>query len=122
MTDHLTNDIAGAGSPAPAMSSESPAAGRPGVDVVAPKARVELDRIRRRWGELPLERAEAGMPALRLLLTDLAPRSSQSVHTVADLGPAVVIDQLVVLVWDAYAAGRGDGIPELLTAARRGLA
>jgi hypothetical protein len=40
---------------------------------------------------------------------------------VPDLGPAVVVDQLTVLVWDAYAAGRGAGIPELLTAARREL-
>ena len=38
-----------------------------------------------------------------------------------DLGPAVVVDQLTVLVWDAYANGRGDGIPGLLTTARREL-
>jgi carbohydrate kinase (thermoresistant glucokinase family) len=35
--------------------------------------------------------------------------------------PAVVVDQLAVLVWDAYAQGRGDVIPELLVAARRAL-
>ena len=40
---------------------------------------------------------------------------------VADMGPAVVLDQLAVLVWDAYAAGRGDGIPDLLTDLRREL-
>ena len=40
---------------------------------------------------------------------------------VADLGTAVVLDQLAVLVWDAYAAGRGDGIPDLLTDLRREL-
>ena len=106
-----------------------------GADVVAPEARVELDRIRRRWAELPLERAEARMPLLRRLLADLTPRSSRQLRiptgvrpgwcdpqpVVPDLGPAVVVDQLTVLVWDAYANGRGDGIPELLTAARREL-
>jgi hypothetical protein len=118
-----------------------PAAEAPGVDVVDAEARVELDRIRRRWAELPLDRAEARMPLLRHLLADLtsrAPRliakyppgealsgpdtvgSSQEVE-VPDLGPAVVVDQLAVLVWDAYANGHGDGIPQLLTGARRRL-
>ncbi len=141
MTVDRSNDTAGAGSPAPAVSSAQPDAARPGADVVAPEARVELDRIRRRWGELPLERAEAGMPLLRRVLADLAPRSSrlladdpreetvsaaadvgdpQSV-AVPDLGPAVVVDQLTVLVWDAYATGRCDGIPQQLATARREL-
>jgi hypothetical protein len=124
------------------VSSAADDPGRPAsVDVVAPEARVELDRIRRRWGELPLGRAEARMPLLRLLLADLAARTprplakhppqealsgsvgvggSQEVE-VPDLGPAVVVDQLTVLVWDAYANDRGDGIPVLLTRARREL-
>ena len=113
MTLDRTTDTAGAGSPAPAVSSVHPAS----ADVVATEARVELDRIRRRWAELPLDRAEARMPLLRRLIADLAPRSA-----VPDLGPAVVVDQLSVLVWDAYAGGEGDGIPELLTEARRALA
>lgn len=104
MTVDRTTDTAGAGSPAPAVSS------------VAPEARVELDRIRRRWAELPLERADAAMPALRGLLADLTPGP-----VVPDLGPAVVVDQVTVLVWDAYAAGSGDGIPELLAEVRRTL-
>ncbi len=137
------HDTAGAGSPAPAVSS---------ADVVAPEARVELERIARRWGELPVARAEGGMPLLRAALADLAARSAppliapqprqaspdrgsevagtQEVGVVArrgdavvpDLGPAVVVDQLCVLVWDAYAAGHGDGIPDLLTDLRRTLA
>ena len=153
MTVGRTTDTAGAGSPAPAVSSVPTAAGEPevhgpgaarpaSVDVVAPEARVELDRIRRRWAELPLERAEARMPVLRHLLADLTPRSSRPIAdlppeaarpaapvavgdpqavAVPDLGPAVVVDQLAVLVWDAYAEGRGDGIPEGLVAARRAL-
>ncbi len=124
MTVDRTTDTAGAGSPAPAVSSVPPEAGRPtadpappaSADVVAPEARVELDRIRRRWAELPLERAESGMPLLLRLLADLTPRS-----VVPDLGSAVVVDQLAVLVWDAYSQGRGDGIPALLAGARRAL-
>ena len=140
MTEHLTNDTAGAGSPAPAVPSPSPGTAGTGADVVAPEARVELDRIRRRWAELPLERAESRMPVLRRLFADLTPRSfpliaDQPPRTAAerpaevgdpqsvvpDLGPSVVVDQLSVLVWDAYATGRGDGIPGLLTTARREL-
>ena len=144
MTEDSTHDTAGAGSPAPAVSSVQPDAGcRARADVVAPEARVELDRIRRRWAELPLDRAEARMPLLLTLLADLAPRTDprltadqprrealrgaqdvgdpRSVADVPDLGPAVVVDQLAVLVWDAYATGSGDGIPELLRAARRDL-
>ena len=139
MTEHLTNDTAGAGSPAPAVSSGSPDAAGAG-DVVAPEARVELDRIRRRWAELPLDRAESRMPVLRRLFADLTPRSFPLIadhpprataerpaevgdpqSVVPDLGPSVVVDQLSVLVWDAYATGRGDGIPGLLTGARREL-
>ena len=76
VTEHRTTDTAGAGSPAPAVSSAVPGAAGAGADVVAPEARVELDRIRRRWAELPLDRAEARMPVLRRLLADLAPRST----------------------------------------------
>lgn len=86
------------------------------------------------------------MPVLRHLLADLAPRTLPRLiapqppsgpgsevagvqevvevpdpTAVPDLGPAVVVDQVSVLVWDAYAQGNGDGIPELLTAARRAL-
>jgi hypothetical protein len=117
-----TTDTAGAGSPAPAQSSLRPTAGTTAsVDVVAPEARTELDRIRRRWAALPLERAESRMPLLRHLLADLARRSAPGEVTVADQGPAVVADQLTVVVWDAYAAGRGDGIPDLLADLRRAL-
>ena len=40
---------------------------------------------------------------------------------VPDLGPAVVVDQLTVLVWDAYATGAATASRELLTGARREL-
>ena len=117
MTQGDTHDTAGTGSPAPAVSSVPPDAGGPASrDVVPPDVRTELDRIRRRWAELPLQRAESRMPLLRRLVDDLAPGCA-----VPDLGPAVVVDQVTVLVWDAYAGGRGDGILDLLTALRRSL-
>ena len=151
MTEHDSHASAGAGSPAPAVASAHPGevradAGRPAsVDVVAPAARTELDRIRRRWAELSLAQAERRMPVLSQLLADLASRSTPrliapqppadpvsgrrqvagaqevGVVEVPDLGPAVVVDQLTVLVWDAYAQGNGDGIPQLLTTLRRDL-
>ena len=117
MTEDCTNDTAGAGSPAPAVPSVP---GPVSVDV-PPEARVELDRLRRRWGELPLARAEAAMPLLRGLLDDLGRRSAPEESSVPDLGPGVVAHQLAVLVWDAYAVGRADGIPALLTDLRRTL-
>ena len=61
------------------------------------------------------------MPLLRRLLVDLGRRSAPEASSVPDLGPGVVPDQLAVLVWDAYAVGRGGGIPELLTDLRRTL-
>ena len=121
MTHDRTTDTAGAGSPAPAVPSAGPGAEGGTVDVVAPDARVELERIGRRWAELPVDRAEARMPVLRRLLVDLAPRSAPVPTPLPDLGPAVVVDQLTVLVWDAYAVGAGDGIPQRLTEARREL-
>ncbi len=83
-------------------------------------ARVELDRLARRWRELPLAAAQAGMPAARALVDALAARCGPD--PVPDLGPAVVMDQLAVLVWDVYARGAGDGIPERLAGLRRSLA
>ena len=131
MTEDGSLDTAGSASTDPAVSSvpsvaasvpgQPPDAGHAALDVVPPDARVELDRIRRRWAELPLARAEARMPLLRRLLAELAPRSAPSGQTVPDLGAAAVADQLAVLVWDAYAVGRGDGIPALLVDVRREL-
>ena len=102
---------AGTGHPVPASSS---------VDPVSAPAREELERIRRRWGELTLPRAEAAAPEVRALLDDLARRSAPG-EPVPDLGVEVLADQLAVLVWEAYAAGRGDGVHELLTGLRRTL-
>ena len=58
----------------------------------------------RRWQELPLDHALSCMPRVRLVLDDLAGAAG----AVPDLGPAVVMDQLTVLVYDACEAGSQD--------------
>jgi hypothetical protein len=127
VTQDSTHDPAGAGPPAPAVVSAHPGrtgadAGRPASARVVPEdARTELDRIGRRWAELPLAQAQARMPVLRRLLGDLAVRSAGASAQVPDLGPGVVVEQLTVLVHDAYLAGRGEGITVLLTETRRAI-
>ncbi len=118
MTEHPTHDPAGAGSPAPAVPSVGTANG-PGV--VPPDARRELDRIRTRWAQLSLDRARGSLPLVRALLDDLAARTAGPGASVPDLGPAVVPDQLAVLVWDACAAGAGHDITTRLAELRRAL-
>ena len=61
-----------------------------------------------RWQQLPLDHALSCMPPVRQLLDDLGGRA------VPDLGPAVVMDQLTVLVYDACEAGSVDP-PDLAT-------
>lgn len=71
--------------------------------------RVELERVARRWQQLPLDHALRAAPAVLALTRQLADtvrvaRGSQPVP-VPDLGPAVVVDQLRVLVYDARRTG-----------------
>jgi hypothetical protein len=59
---------------------------------------------------------------VRAVVDDLAARTATAAAgppSVPDLGPAVLADQLAVLVWDACAAGCADGIPERLAGLRR---
>ena len=69
----------------------------------------ELQRVVRRWQQLPLDRALPRVPAVRALLVDLA---GDDASRLPDLGPAVVMDQLTVLVHDACMAG-GPGADDL---------
>lgn len=75
----------------------------------------ELGRAVRRWQQLPLDRAADALPQVHALLADLAG------EPLPDLGPAVVMDQLRVVVFDACA---DDGSPphlaERLAALRLG--
>jgi hypothetical protein len=56
-----------------------------------------------RWQQLPLGHALSCVPGVRLLLEDLAGGA------VPDLGPAVLMDQLTVLVYDACEASGPGG-------------
>ena len=83
----------------------------------------------RRWQQLPLDHALSCAPTVRSLLDDLAERAPVtpahgSPATVPDLGPAVLMDQLTVLVYDVCAAGgaASDDLTTRLADLRRELA
>lgn len=78
----------------------------------------ELERVVRRWRELPADHALAASGALREVVQDLAAETAG--QPVPELGPAVLIDQLRVLVWDAASAGVPD-LAERLADLRRSL-
>jgi hypothetical protein len=66
----------------------------------------ELRRVVERWHQLPLDHALSRMPSVRALVQSLADRAAGSrglpPHPVPDLGPAVVMDQLTVMVLDLF--------------------
>lgn len=78
----------------------------------------ELERVVRRWRELPADRALAASGAVRELVQDLAAVTAK--QPVPELGPVVLIDQLRVLVWDAASADVPD-LTERLAELRRTL-
>ncbi len=61
-----------------------------------------------RWHQLPLDHALSCMPSVAALVQSLADRVAASRDVprqrVPDLGPAVVMDQLSVMVHDLYRA------------------
>jgi len=73
----------------------------------------ELRRVVERWHQMPLDHALSSLPGLRAVVEGLAG------EPVADLGPAVLMDQLTVMVHDtccdAVASARAPGWPEQLT-------
>ncbi|WP_256793633.1 hypothetical protein [Terrabacter sp. Ter38] len=71
----------------------------------------ELRRVVERWHQLPLDHALSRLPSVRALVQWLADRvaaargaSDPHAQPVPDLGPAVVMDQLSVLVFDLFRA------------------
>ena len=66
---------------------------------VPPEVAAELDRLVRRWQQLPLDRAVAALPDVRALVLELAGEE------VPDHGPAVVMDQLRVMAFECSRAG-----------------
>lgn len=79
---------------------------------------VELERVVRRWQQLPLDHALAASGAVRALAQDLADEAAaaagRSPSPLPDLGPATALHQLQVTVRDlclaaSAATGAGDG-------------
>lgn len=70
--------------------------------------RAALDRVTGRWRQLPLAAAQRRSEVVRQLAqqwADLSAPSSEAKFPLPDLGPAVVIDQLTVAVYDACHTG-----------------
>jgi hypothetical protein len=67
-----------------------------------------LKRVVERWRQLPLDQALSRMPLtadlVQRLADDVAQARGQSPRRVPDLGPAVIMDQLAVMVHDHCAA------------------
>ena len=72
----------------------------------------ELDRAVRRWHQLPWDRAVAASVGVHDLLAELAGQP------LPDLGPAVLADQLRVVVYDACAKGEVPGLADRLASLR----
>jgi len=68
----------------------------------------ELQRVVQRWRQLPLEHALSYAGRVRALVQSLADEVAEAtgirVSVVPDFGPATLMDQLAVMVYDASAA------------------
>jgi hypothetical protein len=68
----------------------------------------ELERVVQRWHQLPLDRAQSYAGRVRALVQSLADGVAEvtgvPVPVVPDFGPATLMDQLTVVVYDACAA------------------
>lgn len=96
----------------------------PAASPVPDAVAAELERVARRWHQLPLDHALSAAPALRALAQELAVAAGESRdHSIDDLGPAAAYDQLAVLTYDACAAGLADDLrlAHRLSALRRAL-
>ncbi len=78
---------------------------------VSPEVAAELERVVERWRQLPLDHAISNAGRVRALVQSLADGVAEAngvaVSAVPDLGPATLMDQLTVLVYDASAAAAG---------------
>ena len=72
---------------------------------VPPEVSSELQRVVQRWRQLPLDRALSYSPGVRALVQSLADSVAESTGlppaVVPDCGPATLMDQLIVMVYDA---------------------
>lgn len=101
-------------------------AGRPGGDAGADLVQTELERVVRRWQQLPLDRALRASGVVHEVVQGLADEVAAATGLpqapVPDIGPAVLPDQLQVMAYDWLQAGLPvDALGERLTALRRAL-
>ncbi|GGM97055.1 hypothetical protein GCM10009721_24820 [Terrabacter tumescens] len=84
----------------------------------------ELRRVVERWHQLPLDHALSCMPSVRAVVQSLADRVAGArglgSRPVPDLGPAVVMDQLAVMVHDVFVT-EPDADPALVADALAGI-
>jgi len=85
----------------------------------------ELERVVQRWRQLPLDRALSYAGRVRALVQSLADGVAKATgvpaSVVPDCGPATLMDQLTVLVYDASAAAVTSRFAEDLANLRREL-
>ena len=78
-----------------------------------------------RWRQLPLEQALSHAGRVRALVQSLADQVAQATgvrpSAVPDAGPATLMDQLTVMVYDASAAGLASTLAGDLAGLRREL-
>ena len=89
-------------------------------------AGTELERVVRRWQQLPLDRALPAVPGVaaevQALADAVADAQGMPRAQVPDLGPGVLMDQLRVMVYDWRAAGLAEeDLAGRLTELRRSL-
>jgi hypothetical protein len=93
---------------------------------VNPAVETELERVAGRWRQLPLDRALLYSGRVRLLVQSLADRAAElsgiPSAVVPDLGPATLMDQLTVMVFDASVISIPSTLEEELAKLRRELA
>ena len=92
---------------------------------VSEEAGAELQRLVERWRQLPLDRALSYSGPVRALVQSLADRGAQlsgiPPAVVPDLGPATLMDQLTVMVYDVSASSVPSKLEEDLASLRRQL-
>jgi hypothetical protein len=83
----------------------------------------ELERVVRRWHQLPLDHALSAVPQVRALVQDVADEVAAVEglprQDVPDLGPAVLLDQLRVMVHDHARVGLADDARSVAVLAAR---
>jgi hypothetical protein len=93
---------------------------------VSQEAGAELQRVAERWSQLPLDQALSQAGHVRALVQSLADRVAEAKgiasSVVPDLGPATLMDQLTVMVYDASAATLTSTLVADLASLRRELA